>query len=257
MVVIPDGRSVVGSLRREFLRNAHEGPPDGPQREVTLRTPLAVGKHEVTLRQFAAFQRATGRDMGQSCGIHRRQSEAVSEWRLEVGKSWSSPGFVQTDEHPVVCVSWDDAQAYVRWLSERTGQRYRLLTEAEWEYAARAGTTTQYSFGSTIDQTQANIHGIVGRTQPVGSYPQNDWGLHDMHGNVSEWVEDCYREDDRGLAGDASQTVNQANCRLRRSRGGNWNDIAQFQRSAFRGHGTRPGTRSNGLGFRVARTPGG
>ncbi len=257
MVVIQAGRSVMGSLRGEVGRHPNEGPLDGPPREVTLRAPLAVGKYEVTRGQFAAFQRSTAWPMKGGCnGLER------SWWGSEASRSWSSPGFVQTDEHPVVCVSWDDAQAYVGWLSVRTGQRYRLLTEAEWEYAARAGTTTPYSFGHTIDQKQANFlgRGSVGRTQPVGSYPRNGWGLHDMHGNVFEWVEDCYRESYEGLTGDASQAVNQANCDVKSAfmrvmRGGCWGCDSGRLRSETR-NASVPSSRSSLIGFRVARTPG-
>lgn len=150
----------------------------------------------------------------------------------------------------------------VRRVSVRTGQRYRLLTEAEWEYAARAGTTTPYSFGHTIDQKQANFlgRGSVGRTQPVGSYPRNGWGLHDMHGNVFEWVEDCYRESYEGLTGDASQAVNQANCDVKSAfmrvmRGGCWGCDSGRLRSETR-NASVPSSRSSLIGFRVARTPG-
>jgi formylglycine-generating enzyme required for sulfatase activity/TPR repeat protein len=247
MVVIPAGRSVMGSLRGEAGRLDNEGPPDGPRREVTLRAPLSVGKHEVTRGQFAAFQRATGRNMGEDC--------LSQSWRRAI--SWSSPGFEQTDEHPVVCVSWEDAQAYVRWLSERTGQKYRLLTEAEWEYSARAGTQTRYWFGDTIDQRQASFHGDngnLGRTQPAGIYPQNGFGLHDMHGNVSEWVEDCYVDRYPTGSGEASQAMNQTNCASRVIRGGAWGNAAFRLRSAYRGF-DYPTSRADTFGFRVARMP--
>ena len=139
-------------------------------------------------------------------------------------------------------VSWKDAKAYVRWLSERTGEKYRLLSEAEWEYVARAGTTTAYWWGDEIGQNRANCDGCGSRwddkrTAPVGSFPANPFGLHDVHGNVWEWVEDCW----------------EGNCGRRVLRGGSWNFSPRVLRSAFR-LGYSSGYRGNNAGFRVART---
>jgi formylglycine-generating enzyme required for sulfatase activity len=199
---------------------------------MTLRAPLAVGKFEVTFAEWDACVAAGG------CS-HR---PADAGW----GRG----------NRPVINVSWDDAQAYVRWLSLRTGRTYRLLTEAEWEYAARAGTVTAYSFGATISQSQANYGGNLGRTQPVGSYAANRFGLHDMHGNVWEWVQDCYVASYPPGSGDASVAVTTGDCSHRVLRGGSWKYAPQNLRAAARSWLTA-GDRYNFGGFRLARTPGG
>ena len=230
MMVIPAGSFRMGSPEGEAGRN----PDEGPQRQVTVRAPLAVGKYEVTFAEWDACVAAGG------CA-HRPGDEGWGRGR-----------------RPVINVSWEDAQVYVRWLSHWTGQNYRLLTEAEWEYAARAGTTTPYSFGSTIDNRQAHLNAppFFGRTQPVGVYPQNDWGLHDMHGNVLEWVEDCYVDRYPQGSGDASQAVTTRGCSKRVQRSGWFYFSPVSQRSASRA-ADRPDSRSTLSGFRVARTPGG
>ena len=162
----------------------------------------------------------------------------------------------------MINVSWEDAQAYVAWLSRTTGQRYRLLSEAEWEYAARAGTTTPFSFGATISTDQANYDGRYtysggrkgvyrGKTTAVGSFPANAFGLHDMHGNVWERVEDCFVSY-AGAPTDGS-AVTTSSCSRRVLRGGSWGNYPQFLRSAFRSR-YFPSSRSNFGGFRLART---
>ena len=226
MVVIPAGRFTMGSPSSESGR----GSDEGPQREVVVSRALAVGKFEVTFTEWDACVAAGG------CS-HR-----------PTDFSWGR------GNRPVINVNWDDVQQYVRWLSSRTGRTYRLLTEAEWEYAARAGTTTPYSFGTTISQSQANFGGNVGRTQAVGSYPANAWGLHDMHGNVLEWTQDCYARGYTGALSAASQAVERGGCSARVLRGGSWTDSPQGHRSAYRGT-AGPGFRLSGTGFRVTRTP--
>jgi len=228
-VVIPAGRFLMGSPDSEAGRDSDEGP----QREVVVSRPLAVGKFEVTFAEWDACVAAGG--------CSHRPSD----------RGWGR------GNRPVINVSWADAQEYVRWLSRRTGRTYRLLTEAEWEYAARAGTTTPYSFGQTISPSQANYYGTgLGRTQPVGSYPANAWGLHDMHGNVWEWVEDCWVDSYAGAPVDASQAVTTGGCTHRVSRGGSWLSGPRILRSAFR-FSSVPGDGGNTAGFRLARTPGG
>lgn len=150
-------------------------------------------------------------------------------------------------------VSWEDAQQYVGWLSRRTGRGYRLLTEAEWEYAARAGTVTPYSFGRSFAPTQANYSDD--RPRVVGSYAANAWGLHDMHGNLYEWVQDCYVASYAGAPSDAARAVETGGCSARVLRGGSWYYTAQLMRAAFRFRNS-PGLRITFIGFRVARTPG-
>jgi formylglycine-generating enzyme required for sulfatase activity len=269
MMVIPSGSFRMGSPAGEAGRD----PDEGPQRQVTVRAPLAVGRHAVTVGQYRAFAQATGRGDGGSCFVW-----TGSRWENRQGLGWRNPGFGQGDEHPVVCVSWEDAQAYARWLSQRTGHRYRLLTEAEWEYAARAGTTTRWWWGENeaqqcrhangADQTaRAQVSGASGwavapctdgfaHTAPVGRFLANRFGLHDMGGNAWQWVEDCYRDSYAGAPSDASQAVTTGDCASRVLRGGSWNDSPQLLRSAFRDRLT-PGGRYDNYGFRVARTPGG
>ena len=158
---------------------------------------------------------------------------------------------------PVVNVNWNGAKAYVRWLSDKTGKQYRLLSEAEWEYAARGGTTTRYSWGDDIDRNRANCEGCGSRwddkqTAPVGSFAANPFGLYDVHGNVWEWVEDCGNRSYAGAPSDG-RAWTRGDCRRRVLRGGSWVDIPRYLRSAFR-FGGRSGNRSSNWGFRVART---
>lgn len=164
-----------------------------------------------------------------------------------------------------MCVSWGDAQAYVKWLSGKTGAEYRLLSEAEWEYVARAGTTTAYNTGPRISTDQANFDGRLtfngssrgifrGQTAPVGSFVANPFGLHDVHGNVWEWVYDCANNSYRGRPKDG-QAWRSGDCSHRIVRGGSWNNLSLHGalRSASRLLGNS-GSRYNDGGFRVART---
>ena len=196
MVVVPAGSFVMGSPSSEAGRNDDEGP----QRRVTIGSAFAVGKHEVTRGEYGRFVSETGHSSGDSCWVFD------GKWKERSGYSWKDPGFDQSNDHPVACVSWNDAKRYVRWLSGKTGERYRLLSEAEWEYAARAGTTGPYHTGGTISAGQANYGRNNDGTVPVGRYGSNGFGLHDMHGNVWEWVEDCWSGD----------------CGKRVLRGGSW-----------------------------------
>ena len=250
MVVVPSGKFMMGSPASEKGRYETEGPTH----LVTIGYRFAVGVHEVTRGEFGRFVSATNRVMGKSC----------QTWEGGSGVGWRNPGFSQKDDHPVVCVSWNDAKAYVRWLSKQTGKRYRLLSEAEWEYAARGGTTGPFHFGATISTDQANYAGYhtygSGRkgvyrkkTAPVGSFPANVFGLHDVHGNVGEWVEDCLHKNYDGAPTDGSVWTSGGDCRLRVLRGGAWNFVPEGLRSAAR-YGVEAGTENDQLGFRVART---
>ena len=220
-----------------------------------------MGVHEVTRGEFGRFVAATDRAMGNSCWIWN------GKWQAQSGINWRNPGFSQGDDHPAVCVSWNDAAAYVRWLSRETGQAYRLLSEAEWEYVTRAGTmASRYWGGSSRSQCRyANgadastdfsqkvscNDGSV-RTSPVGHYEPNDFGLYDTLGNVWEWVADCWNGSYQGapLNGRAWES---GDCSQRVFRGGSWFNEPRALRSAFRAR-YKSGYRSNVLGFRVART---
>jgi formylglycine-generating enzyme required for sulfatase activity len=231
MVVAPPGSFTMGSPSGEAGRDDDEGP----QRTVRIDYAFAVGKYEVTWNEYSACVSAG------SC------------------PSAKDDGFGQ-GSRPVTTVSWEDAQSYITWLNERTGlagrsDRYRLLTEAEWEYAARAGTTTRWSFGS--DEPRLGSYAWFAsnsssRTQPVGGKPANAFGLHDMHGNVWEWVEDCYSDSYSGAPSDGSARTT-GDCSYRRIRGGSWRNFPQSLRSADR-LGMALGGRIDDLGFRLART---
>jgi formylglycine-generating enzyme required for sulfatase activity len=268
MVVIPPGSFVMGSPASEAGRQDREGP----QRTVQVREALAVGKFHVTVGEYRRFVEATGRSSS-GCWVW---NVAERKWVEDPSRNWRSPGFAQTDRHPVVCVSWEDAQAYVRWLSQRTGRGYRLLTEAEWEYAARAGTTTSRWWGdgeggqcgaaNGADRrakqenptwTTADCDDGFAYTAPVGSFAANRFGLHDMAGNAWQWVEDCWKENYQGSPTDSLVAlVSGGDCSRRVLRGGSWFNTPSILRSAFRNWDS-PGDRYYYVGFRVARTPGG
>jgi formylglycine-generating enzyme required for sulfatase activity len=188
----------------------------------------------VTRGEFAAFVRA---------GKHK-----ITERK----PSWRDPGFEQEDDHPVVYVSWYEAQAYVKWLKERSGGKvYRLLSEAEWEYCCRAGTTTEYSTGVTINSARANFYS--NSTTPVFKFPANPWGLRDMHGNVWEWCEDNWHESYGGNPPLDGSVWRAGDVSLRVLRGGSWGSKPPNVRSAVR-NSVQPGSRYDDVGFRVART---
>jgi formylglycine-generating enzyme required for sulfatase activity len=205
-----------------------------PQHRVTIARPFAVGRFEVTNREWNACVSAG------DC-LHK-----------------PADGTQSSDHQPVSDVNWNDAQAFVAWMSKRTGHTYRLLSEAEWEYAARAGTTTAYNWGNNIGTGNANCGGCGSRwdttqTAPVGSFKANAWGLHDMHGNVAEWVEDCHSKNYVGAPSNGSAR-NPGRCEARVTRGGAFDFYPEAMRSAYRGNaGIAADTRSVTIGFRVAR----
>ena len=255
MIAVPVGTFAMGSPPHEEARNNNEGPV----REVAISRPFAVSIYEVTREQYGSFVSATGWDTGSSCWTWEDGG-----WGARSGLGWKNPGFRQTERDPVACVSWDDAQAYMGWLSRTTGKRYRLPSEAEWEYAARAGTTGPFHFGSTISTDLANYDGkytygdgpkggYVQRSVPVGRYPANSFGLHDVHGNVWEWVEDCWHGNYRGAPSDGAAWTAGGDCTNRVVRGGSWLNRPWNLRSAKRG-GYSDKLRSHFVGFRVART---
>ena len=231
MVVIPAGEFMMGSPASEEGHDSDEGP----RHQVRIGRPIAVGKYEVTFEEWDACVAEGG------CRGYRPDDEGWGRGR-----------------RPVVNVSWEEAKAYVEWLSEKTGKEYRLLSEAEWEYMARAGTGTRYTWGDGVGNNRANCHGCGSRwdnekTAPVGSFEANGFGLHDVHGNVAEWVEDCRHEDYSGAPTDGSAWTSGGNCGERVLRGGSWFYVPWSLRSARRS-GSEAGHRSSSIGFRVART---
>jgi formylglycine-generating enzyme required for sulfatase activity len=231
MVVVPEGKFMMGSPPDEKGRYDNEGP----QHPVTIKRPFAVSKYEVTFADWDACVSVGG------CPQEGRADD--SGW----GRG----------NRPVIDVSWDDAKAYVVWLSRMTGKGYRLLTEAEYEYAARAGTTTAYPWGDEIGENNANCNGCgrewLRQTAPVGSFAPNAFGLHDMLGNVWVWVEDCYHANYDG-APDGESAWTTGDCKFQVIRGGAWNLYPQALRSASRSAPTSAGLRGFQLGFRIGRT---
>ena len=233
MVVIPPGVFRMGSPSSEEGHNAREAP----LHRVTIGKPFAVGVHEAT---FAEWQPC------RDAGVCRP----------------SSAGGWGRGRQPAINLSWQDAHVYIGWLNETTGQAYRLLTEAEWEYAARAGSDTPFHTGQTISTDQANYNGNfiygaglfgVSRARPiaVGSFSANAFGLHDMHGNVAEWVQDCWQDNYQDVPADGAALAFD-NCASRSVRGGHWLSAPQDVRSAFRARNPA-GARNARTGFRVAR----
>jgi formylglycine-generating enzyme required for sulfatase activity len=227
MIVVPAGNFLMGSPANDV-----EGIDDErPQHEVRIGKPIAVGRYEVTFDEWEACF-----DSGDCKDRH--------------DNGWGR------GKRPVVNVSWDDAQAYIGWLSKKTGHRYRLLSEAEWEYAARAGTTTRYPWGDEPGSNLANFKDSGSpwggaQTAPVGSFEPNKFGLHDMVGNVWEWVQDCSNSRYSGAPTDGSARE-EGDCGVRMRRGGGFGADAVGVRAATRGRFEKHLT-YKGLGFRVVR----
>jgi len=285
MVVLPAGSFTMGSSDEEKSWAASHGgsmyavADEAPQHEVSLPS-FALGKYDVTRSEYAAFAQETGYSAGDGCGRGR----AIFKWEKDSRLTWANPGSAQTDSDPVVCVSWRDARAYIAWLNRKarragaasSNELYRLPSEAEWEYAARAGTTTKFYWGD--DDSDARVHawfnansgcrdvsGLFcdqGQTHPVGAKPPNAFGLYDMAGNVWQWTEDCYDNSYAGIPTDgrANETPSddpkakdgQGNC-LRVDRGSSWMFPAWLLRAATRERNPAD-YRNNIMGFRVART---
>ena len=231
MVEIPAGRFRMGCVSGQECSDR-----EFPVRDVTIPYSFAVSKYEVTFDDW---------DLCVSAGGCRGYRPRDAGW----GRG----------DLPVIHVSWVDAQAYVSWLSSQTGENYRLLSEAEWEYVARAGAETAYSWGNDIGTNRANCSHCGSQwdrqqTAPVGSFQPNAFGVYDMHGNVREWVEDCWNYSYAGAPSDGSAWWRSGECSWRVLRGGSWNNSPGTLRSAYRGW-DRAGYRFNDrLGFRVART---
>lgn len=267
MVVIPPGNFNMGSPDSERGRLGKEGPVHS----VTLPRVFAVGKYEVTKAQFARFAQEAGYAASGGCFAMNVNGDTYAE---DSAKDWRNPGFAQTDNDPVVCVSWNDAKAYTQWLTRKAGKAYRLLTEAEWEYSARAGTHTSRPWGddpgdacryaNVADVTTKNsvpgarlfpVHACDDRhpyTAPVGSYLPNAFGLHDMIGNVWERTEDCWNDSYAGAPGDGSARTD-GKCSQRMIRGGSWFYVPTNGRVADRQSLAIVG-RDFASGFRVARS---
>ena len=277
MVVVPPGSYLMGSPAND-PRQAKDGV-EQPQHRVTIGYAFAVGKFEVTRNEFARFALETHLPDPDGCNVHEPPN-----WPKRMGVNWHTTPFPQTGRDPVVCVSWNQARAYTRWLSKKTGHSYRLLSEAEWEYVARAGTTTESfwgdderhacEYGNGVDLTllarfpgakwlsrapRNPNHGYVlpchdGHvfTAPVGSYKPNAFGLYDTASNVAQWVADCWSPSYHGAPTDGSARTD-GDCTQRVNRAGAWDSNPTGLRSAYRWK-DMAWLHVVDLGFRVART---
>jgi formylglycine-generating enzyme required for sulfatase activity len=258
LVVIPAGTAIVGASANDKFRNADELP----ERKIAISQPFAVSRYEITRDQYEAFVRATHRPVGGDCLTDRRKR---GDWQIDATTTFRDPGFTQAGDHPVACVSWDEAQAYIAWLNTQTQGGYRLLSEVEWEYVARGGASQNLIYPWGDDQAQgcpfANLfdHTTLqtyagmdtsgykvfdpmdcadGRlnTSPVGSLQPNGFGIYDIIGNVQEWLEDCFTD-----------------CTRRLTKGGSWGSLAHNARIAER-IPYPPTHRDDSIGIRVAKT---
>lgn len=268
MIVIPPGVVRIGSFPGE---EKEEGVPkdwqgNSRQREEEISYEFAVSKFPITVKEFSHFAKETNHQ-GNGC-----VSFDGNKWNLLATASWKSVSYLQSESHPVVCVSWHDAQAFVKWLSRKSGSKYRLLSDIEWEYVARSGTESRRYWGDDVKHDQQclfangadrtymkevlakdrmnsyskpNIECDDGfpYTSPVGSFRPNHFGIFDIHGNVSEWVQDCFEN---------TQGEIQKNCRFRTLRGGSWADPTWSIRAADR-YKDVPTNRCMSVGFRIAR----
>ena len=261
MVVLPGG---------SFTMGTDTGPEnERPAHTVTLAS-FAVARTETTRAQYAAFARETGRGAPGPCFT---DADRDGRWQWEADRGWADPGFPSGDAYPVTCTNWADAEDFAGWLSRKTGKRYRLLSEAEYEYALRGGTTTEYWWGNDKDAMCGYANGPDAHVMslfptwrggascedgqdflaPVASYRPNGYGLYDMAGNVWEWTADCYATGYRVQARDGSAYDNGQQCVWRTTRGGSFAYAIHDFRSAQRNWAILPHMRGGDAGFRVAR----
>jgi formylglycine-generating enzyme required for sulfatase activity len=262
MIVVPAGEFIMGSPISENGRFEEEGP----QHRVAIAHPFAVSRAPITRAQYDAFVRATYRDTASACA-----SIDSGDWVSTSGLTWRNPGFEQGPDHPVVCISWDEAQAYAQWLSAKTGERYRLLSEAEFEYIARAGTTTAYPWGASGEDicAHANSFDLAAKrahpdwpaadcddgytyTGPAEAFPANAFGIYGATGNVFQWTQDCWGEGGYSGAPSDGSARRTEGCNVRVIRGGSWLNSARGLRAAMRDL-DRQQDRYTNLGFRAAR----
>ena len=277
MVELPAGAFTMGAAPGEEERE-NVPPPfrgrSGPQQRMTIGPSFALGKFEVTRGEYAAFVAATNRASAEGCYVFE-----AGRWRKQPERNWRNPGFEQTDRDPVVCVSWDDADAYVKWLAASTGKNYLLPSDVEGEYAARGGATTAWFWGDGKDEacsygnfadrkTAAKLNWAndpettfacaddFSYTAPVGSFKPNGFGLYDMLGNVWEWTGDCWADDLSEVARNrtAAASPYASACPDRVYRGGAWYGAPWDTRAAVRVRAIAKFA-SIYLGFRVARAP--
>ena len=268
MVRVPAGTFVMGTPNAD--PHAPTLRAESQAVIVAIAKPFALGRVEVTRREYRAFVNDAAYDVRGPC---RSWDQNLSRFSDDRARNWQNPGRPREakDDYPVSCVSWNDAKAYVQWLAHRTGKSYRLPSEAEWEYAARAGSNALRPWGdaATDGCDFANVYDLASReayafgwepvrcrdgypdVAPVGALRANAFGLYDMIGNVAEWVEDCATDSYVGRPRDARAWVWGGGCDRRIQRGGSWVSPAERARSAFRDSGEAT-ERSDYVGFRVA-----
>lgn len=276
MVEIPAGSFLMGTAVEDRLIDPRTGKPatnDSPQHQVDIARPFAIGKYEVTVGDYRRFVAATGYTSVGKCMEFSKQDS----FEIRADINWDNPGFEQSDDFPVGCVAFFDAEAYANWLAQQTGQPYRLPTEAEWEYAARAGSTRTYFWGSSEADacTYANVRSPGAQsiskrqsesdvndgfpcddgatdTSRVGSYAPNEFGLYDMQGNNWEWVADCNHKSYDGAPTDGSAWLDEGGCRFGVIRGGSYLNRVERSSTTVRAGRPRSGGATN-MGFRIAR----
>lgn len=275
MVIVPAGTAILGAAASDGFRNSDELP----ERTFPIRAAFAVSRHEITRDQYEAFVRASHRTVHGDCLTDRTQR---GNWVIDPGTTFRDPGFAQKGNDPVACVSWDEAQAYVAWLNTQTRGGYRLLTEVEWEYVARAGASQNVtypwgsdaaagcSFANGFDQTtMATYKGLDTsghkvfdplncsdgwlNTAPVGSLAPNEFGVFDMIGNVSEWVGDCHSTSHDALSESGTLPTSASPCSRRLAKGGSWGTLAHNLRTSERLPYAAT-HRDDSIGIRVAKT---
>jgi len=275
MMPIPAGEFTMGTpLEKElaFGYPKHQAGRSSPVHEVKIPKPFAMGMYPVTVAQFRTFVEESGHRTSDSC-VSQHMSDGHFIYEDTLGVTWRNPSFPQDDRHPVVCVSGEDAEAYARWLSRKSGHDYAVPNEAQYEYALRAGTTTAFPWGDVRDERaceysnqpdfdQADAMADAPRgpeyrfqcrdgyayTSPVGTYKPNPWGLYDMQGNIWEWTSDCWNDNYEGAPTDGS-TWREGDCDARPSRGGN----AAFSTFAGVRAPRHVGYVGHSWGFRVVR----
>ncbi len=274
MVRIKAGAFMMGSTEAEAARenmDAMLASDERPAHVVTVRREFMLAQYAVTRGEFAAFVKATGYEPHRGCNVHHGE-----QWFYDEKLSWRDPGFAQTDQHPVVCIDFEAAQHYVQWLSRKAGKAYRLPSEAEWEYAARAGTATarfwgdgredacrfanvsDFDWADALEWDRARKEKVFqcsdrfAHTAPVGSFRPNAFGLYDMLGNVWQWNEDCFHTTYRGAPKDGSAWL-AGDCRFRTVHGGSWYSTPYAVRAAHR-CAMELDARYYHIGFRVARS---
>lgn len=264
MVVLAGGWLRMGAPADDIAAGVYPAE-QGPQRMVAVR-PFALAKFEVTKAEFDRYLAVTNTERPVGC---RTWEDGAAGFRDD--RSFDNPGYSQSDDHPAVCVSWQDAQNYVDWLSRVSGKPYRLPSEAEWEYAARGGRDSRYHYGEdTADICRYdNTADAVARvrwpgwltaecsdgflfTAPVGRFQPNPFGIHDIYGNVREWVKDCWHPNYRDGPADSAAWVTGGNCQQRVVRGGSWDSKPEITGSTWRGRLSAV-HRDFLYGFRVAR----